>query len=133
MLIKIFRSLSFIFILAFCSTSFSQNVIDYSTSGLPTSLCNVFNTATPAKVGGYTHYPVSGGVSFDGSKLVLNTQYGSGLSANYGTAYAIGYPFTSGNSYVIGITGYGVDGSGGTNRPTITAYLFTIFARSKSN
>ncbi len=126
MLYKIFKPLTFTFIiLAFGSASFAQNIIDYSTSGLPTALCNVFNTSTPATVGGYTHYPVSGGVSFDGSKLVLNTQYGTTSSSNYGTAYAIQYPFTAGYSYVVKITGYGVDGSGGVNLPAIAAYLFS--------
>lgn len=126
MFTKIFKSLKLIFILAFCSTSYAQNVIDYTTSGLPTALCNVFNTATPATVGGYTHYPVSGGVSFDGSKLVLNTQSGSTLSTNYGTAYAIGYPFTAGYSYKVSITASGFDGSNSNvNFPTITAYMFT--------
>jgi hypothetical protein len=59
--------------------------INYSGS-LPVSNCNSFNVVTPYKIGGLTHLPVSGGVQFDGTNLVLQTQYSTSTVSNLGTA-----------------------------------------------
>jgi hypothetical protein len=74
--------------------------INYSTSGLPTSLCNVFNVAHLYSIGGLVHYPASGGVTFDGTALNL-VSYGTNLLDDYGTAYAIKFPFKKGYTYTI--------------------------------
>lgn len=86
------------------SNMFGQvSTINYSSSGLPTSLCNVFNVASPYSVSGFVHLPVSGGVTFTGSAIDLQTQAGTTLSTNLGTAYAIKYPFKNGKYYSIKI------------------------------
>lgn len=86
------------------NTANSQIVhtINYTTSGLPTSssICNVFNMTPAHTVGGFEHWPVSGGATFDGTNLKLQTQYAfSPTSSNLGTAYAIKIPFQAGHSY----------------------------------
>jgi hypothetical protein len=60
---------------------------------------------TPARViNGYTHIPVSGGVSFNGTAVVLQSMVGTTLGSSLGTAYAIKYPFKDGYYYTISIT-----------------------------
>ncbi len=65
-----------------------QYIVTYSSSGLSTSeTCNSFNNlSSPAVIGTFSHYPVCGGVTFDGTNLVLKTQYATIPSTNYGTA-----------------------------------------------
>lgn len=76
--------------------------VNYPGSGLNGS-CNVFNSvSTPATIGGLKHYPVSGGVTFDGTSISLGSQNNAG--ANTGTAYAIEYPFKVDYSYSISFT-----------------------------
>ncbi|MEI9945330.1 MAG: T9SS type A sorting domain-containing protein [Chitinophagaceae bacterium] len=75
--------------------------LNYTTVNYSTSLCNVFNVSPARVVGGLTHYPVSGGVSYNGSALVLETKGGQGLSTTLGTAYAIAIPIKQGYSYNI--------------------------------
>lgn len=89
----------------FASTkSFAQvSTINYNGSGLPTSLCNTFSVSSLYSAGGFVHYPVSGGVTFNGTALNLQTQAGTTLSSNLGTAYAIKYPFKNGKYYSIKI------------------------------
>jgi len=104
-----------------------QHVIDYTSSALPTTVCNVFNNATPYSIGSYAHFPVSGGVTFDGTNLVLATNYAfSPTSSNLGTAYAIRFPFKKGYTYAFQFNAKGTDGSGGnTNFPYVNVSLFS--------
>ena len=75
--------------------------LDYTSVNYSTSLCNVFNVSTPQVVNGLTHYPVSGGVSYNGSALVLQTKGGTTLSTTLGTAYAIAFSIKQGYTYSI--------------------------------
>lgn len=50
--------------------------LNYTTLNYPTTLCNVFNVSPARVVDGLTHYPVSGGVSYNGSALALQTKGG---------------------------------------------------------
>lgn len=103
----------------------SNYKIDYTvnSANLNTSSCNVFYLATPPKIGGFYHYPISGGVNYDGTELILNTQYSSSSSANLGTAYAIQFPFKAGYLYQFSINAKGVDGSNANNYPTVFTTL----------
>jgi hypothetical protein len=102
--------------------------IDYSKSGLSTTdNCNVLQDVSSAvKIGGYVHLPCAGGVTFDGTNLVLKTLYTfSPTSSNLGTAYAIAFPFKAGYIYSLSAVAKGTDGSGGNvNFPYI---LFSPF------
>jgi|GEM_PF-2851350 hypothetical protein len=101
----------FLLLSLFTSTkSFSQvnYTINYSTSGLSTSNCNVFNVSGGVSVGGYAHDAVIGGASFDGTGINLKTIYsdqvdpnGNETIVNQGTDYAIQFPFQSGYVYQI--------------------------------
>ncbi len=98
--------------------------INYSGS-LPVSNCNSFNVVTPYNIGGLKHLPVSGGVEFDGTNLVLQTQSSTSSGSNLGTAYGIQFPFKSGYTYTIQINAKGTDGSGfNTNFPSFGVYLY---------
>ena len=104
-----------------------QHVITYSTSGLSTSEnCNSFNNlSSPAVINSYSHIPVCGGVTFDGTNLNLKTSFSTSTSTNYGTAYAIAFPFKNGYTYSFKVDAKGTDGSGGnTNFPYIQMSLF---------
>src|SRR4051812_1900019 len=87
-----------------CLSSQANVIFDYSTSGLSTTICNVFDVTPARVVNGYTHIPVSGGVSFNGTAVVLQSMAGTTLGSNLGTAYAIQYPFKDGYYYTISIT-----------------------------
>jgi len=88
--IQPFCFVTILFLSSTCPAQTVQHVIDYTSSPLPTTLCNVFNTATLASIGGYAHFPVSGGVTFDGTNLVLATDYAvSPTSSNLGNSYVI--------------------------------------------
>jgi len=130
MLTKIIQPFCFVTILflsSTCPAQTVQHVIDYTSSPLPTTLCNVFNVSSPYSIGGYTHFPVSGGVTFDATNLVLATDYAvSPTSSNLGTAYAIRFPFKKGNTYAFQFNAKGTDGSGGnTNFPYVNVSLFS--------
>lgn len=88
------------------SVTAQVTTINYSSSGLPTTICNIFNVATPYKIGGLTHYPIAGGVKYNDTDLVLKTQAGTSLATNLGTAYGINYPFKKGKYYNIKITAW---------------------------
>jgi hypothetical protein len=64
----------------------------------------------------YTHYPVAGGASFNGSALVLQCETGQTSSINLGTAYALAFPFKSGYSYTS-------DGCSTPGNVTATAFV----------
>lgn len=89
-----------IFLLGIFNLSEAQT-LNYTTVNYPTSLCNVFNVSPARVVSGLTHYPVSGGVSYNGSALVLQTKGGQTLSTTLGTAYAIAIPIKQGFIYNI--------------------------------
>ncbi|MGC8751696.1 hypothetical protein [Hydrotalea sp.] len=93
---------------------------------LSTSVCNALNNSTPPKIGGFYHYPISGGVNYDGTELILNTQYSFTSSDNLGTAYAIQFPFKAGYLYQFSINAKGVDGNNSNNYPTVFTTLYDI-------
>lgn len=113
------------------SKSFSQNAdIVYQNSSLSNinncpQCCNVFNQSgnNPA-VGGFSHFPVSGGAIFDGFSIKMKTQKSSSPVIDNGTAYAIGYTFKTGRNYTMTVDmGYSAD--------TITAVpTLTLSART---
>ncbi|TAG29827.1 MAG: hypothetical protein EAZ35_09390 [Sphingobacteriia bacterium] len=75
--------------------------LDYTTTNFSTSFCNLFNTPPATVVGGLTHYPVSGGVSYDGTALILKTRGGTSQSTTFGTAYALAIQIKQGFVYNI--------------------------------
>jgi Secretion system C-terminal sorting domain len=75
--------------------------LNYTTVNYPITQCNVFNVSPARVVSGLTHYPVSGGVSYNGSALVLQTKGGQTPSTTLGTAYAIAISIKQGYSYNI--------------------------------
>ena len=75
--------------------------LDYTTVGYSASLCNVFNISPVRVVNGKSHYPVSGGVSYNGTQLVLQTHRGTGLSTTLGTAFAFGFTIRQSYKYTI--------------------------------
>ena len=112
---SILKKVLIFFLIIYSSIIYSQPIthtISYPSCGLSTSLCNCLNVATSRVIGGYTHYPVCGGVKFDGTNLNLQTQYGNTISTNMGTAYAFAFPFKAFYSYTLKIDAYGTDGSG---------------------
>lgn len=97
--------LSLLGILAISNFASSQTTtINYLTSGLSTTSCNVFNPS--ATINGVQHSAHAGGVTF-------NSSSGIGLSTSpqasppAGTAYVINYNFTPGYNYNISITAVG--------------------------
>lgn len=85
-------------------TNAQTTTINYLSSGLSTTSCNVFNPS--ATINGVQHTARAGGVTF-------NTSFGIGLATTPqanppgGTAYVINYNFTPGNNYTISITALG--------------------------
>lgn len=112
------RVFLFLAALLYCVKAPAQVVttINYANSGLSTSLCNVFNISSGATIGGLRHYPVSGGVTFNGTSAVLSTQYKIDATSNIdrGTAYAIEYPFRAGYTYSLALTMQGTKSSTGS-------------------
>lgn len=98
---KQFKPIPAILFLLLVSTFSRGQTLDYTSVNYPTSICNVFNVSPPRVVGGLTHYPVSGGVSYNGSALVLQTKGGQTISTTLGTAYAIAIPIRQGYTYNI--------------------------------
>ena len=72
-------------------------------SNCPTC-CNVFNQSgnNPA-VGGYAHWPISGGAIYNGTSIEMQTRKSIQPLVDNGTAYGIAYPFKTGYNYVISI------------------------------
>lgn len=90
--------------------SFSQ--INYANSGLFETTCNTFNAGGgPYVVGGYTHWPVAGGVLYKktDNAITLKSQAGTTNATSMGTGYAIEYPFKEGYSYTINVTAWQQD------------------------
>lgn len=97
---KKIKQILLINIFLFGVLEFSEaQTLDYSTVGYPTSMCNVFNVSPLRVVGGLTHHPVSSGVSYNGSALVLQTKGGTSLATTLGTAYAIAFFIKPGFTY----------------------------------
>lgn len=89
--------------------------ISYINAPLP-EICNTFNGGgAPYKVGGYEHYPYSGGVLYNhnDSAISLKTQLGNTTATTLGTAYAIRYPFKEGYAYKIQMIAWQFDPSQG--------------------
>lgn len=78
--------------------------INYLTSSLSTSACNVFNPSVG--VSGVTHSSLAGGVSFDATNGIKVSTVPSGSSAG-GTAFIIQNNFIPGSNYNISITATG--------------------------
>lgn len=107
--------------------------IVYASGGLPTTTCNVFNTAVYS-IGGSNHYPVAGGVAYNGSGgIVLTTSWSTSSTSRLGTAYAIQYPFLSGHSYNITITGSSTAAAGDLGVPMYASFFSTLPAASLTN
>ncbi|WPQ61484.1 hypothetical protein SIO70_24300 [Chitinophaga sancti] len=114
--------------------SYAQTAsIVYSTGGLPTTTCNVFNTAVYT-IGGSQHYPVAGGVAYNGSGgIVLTTLWSTSSTSRLGTAYAIQYPFVAGHSYNISITASSTAAAGDLGVPMYATFFNTLPAASQTN
>lgn len=99
------KAICFAGLLLFATLANSQTTtINYLTSGLSTSACNVFSPAV--SINGVQHTSHAGGVSFNSTNgIVLSTT--PQASPPGGTAYVINYNFTSGNNYNISITALG--------------------------
>jgi hypothetical protein len=104
------KFISLILVVTVCVKLYAQNAtIIYQGSTLSninncSSCCNVFNqSGNNPKVGGFSHYSVSGGATFDGTSIKMQTQVNIQSNKNTGTAYAIGYTFKTGYSYIITI------------------------------
>jgi hypothetical protein len=102
---SLFKTAYAVGLLALAKLSIGQTTtINYLTSGLSTSSCNVFNPS--ATINGVQHTARAGGVTF-------NTSFGIGLATTPqssppgGTAYVINYNFVPGNNYTISITALG--------------------------
>jgi hypothetical protein len=82
--------------------AYSQTTtINYLTSGLSTTSCNVFNPSV--NIGGVTHSSLAGGVTFNITEgIVLSTSPFSVPPG--GTAFYLSYLFTPGYNYDISIT-----------------------------
>jgi hypothetical protein len=99
-------------LLLFCfstTKSFSQNTtINYLTSSLSLSNCNVF-LGSPT-VNGIVHNSLAGGVTYNNTTgIFLATTPGN--TSPGGTAFVINYPFLGGDNYTISIVTNGGDGS----------------------
>ncbi|MDE3143470.1 MAG: hypothetical protein KGL19_04900 [Bacteroidota bacterium] len=126
---KLIKALFLLIGIVWSTTNIAQTIthpINYTSSGLdPNFPCNIFNVSSFRVIGGYTHQPCAGGVTFDGTNLVLQTKYAfSPTSSNLGTAYAIAFPFKAGYIYSLSVVAKGTDGSGGTNFPQLQFSLF---------
>lgn len=100
-LAKLFAYSVFLFSL---SAHSQITTIDYPSSSLSTSACNVFNPAVD--VNNITHQSHAGGVAFDSTNGIILSTIPSGQGAG-GTAYVIQYNFTTGSNYTISITAIG--------------------------
>lgn len=97
--------------------------INYTNAPLNPGNCNVFNTSSPAIIGGRTHYPVCGGVTYNGKDVIrLLTVGGATPSATTGTAYAIAYNFKKGHTYNVSVLASGSTNTGPA--PTLFAGFY---------
>ena len=103
--LKIKRIIFLSVVLFFSSSSFSQTTtINYLTSSLSSTACNVFSTNVA--VNGVTHSSLAGGVSFNSTNgLYLNVE--TQTTPFSGTGFVINYTFNSGYGYDISITANG--------------------------
>lgn len=95
----------FITVAFFTLTGFSQTTtINYLSSGLSTSACNVFSSSV--NINGVQHYSHAGGVTLNTTNGIILTTVPTGSSAG-GTAYIIQGNFTPNDKYDIAITAKG--------------------------
>lgn len=107
------------FTLFFMMQTYGQVTISYTNAPLNPGNCNVFNTSNLAVIGGLTHYPVCGGITYNGKDAIrLLTVGGSTPSATTATAYGIGYTFKKGHTYNVQVTAAGSS----LNGPSPTLY-----------
>jgi hypothetical protein len=119
------KSQLFLVIIFIGSLSFAEaQTLDYTTVNYSTSLCNVFNVNPARVVNGLTHYPVSGGVSYNGAALVLQTKGGTTPSTTLGTAYAIAFTIKQGYIYNISVN------TNKSSQDPVSAPIFEIGAIS---
>lgn len=118
-------TITFLFAIAQITRVLSQNTyaIKYNIANLNSFSCNVFALTTPPVINGLQHLPLCGGVNYNGSQLVLNTQYSTSSNSNMATAYAIQFPFKEGYNYTFAITAKGIDGSNSGNFPSVFTTL----------
>jgi len=107
---KLTFQLSFLFLCCLSIKAIAQNAtITYAGSNLSNinncpQCCNVFNqSGNNPTVGGLRHWPVSGGATFDGTNVIMETKkiQTQTQSIDNGTAYAIEYNFKVGYNYTI--------------------------------
>lgn len=100
-----YKIMCFITVAFFTLTGFSQTTtINYLSSGLSTSACNVFSSSV--NINGVQHYSHAGGVTFNTTNGIILTTVPTGSSAG-GTAYIIQGNFTPNDKYDIAITAKG--------------------------
>lgn len=87
-----------------CLANSQTITINYLTSGLSTSACNVFNPVVT--INGVQHTSYVGGVTFNTTDgIILSTTPQANPPG--GTAYVINYNFTPGYNYNVSITAKG--------------------------
>ncbi|SEV95671.1 Por secretion system C-terminal sorting domain-containing protein [Chitinophaga sp. YR573] len=130
----------FTFLLCLCAymipTTYAQvtSTISYTSAPLNPGSCNVFNTATPATIGGFVHYPVSGGVGYDGSGgILLSTLWSSSTSNQLGTAFAIAYPFKKGHTYTVTVTASSNALAGSSSQPMYASFYAALPDANQTN
>lgn len=130
----------FTFLLCLCAymipTTYAQvtSTISYTSAPLNPGSCNVFNTATPATIGGFVHYPVSGGVGYDGTGgILLSSLWTQATSTQLGTAFAIAYPFKKGYTYTIQVTVSSNALAGSSTIPLYAGFYATLPNANQTN
>jgi len=114
------------FALFFITKTYAQvtTTISYTNAPLNPGNCNVFNTGTLAVIGGLTHYPVCGGITYNGTNAIKLVSVGGATpGGTTATAYGIGYAFKKGHTYAIQVTAAGSAPSG-TTPPTLYAGFY---------
>ena len=104
------KKITTLLIIILCTLDlYAQNAtIVYAGSGLcnitnNNQCCNTFNMSGNIKPGGLEHWPVAGGVTFDGTNIKMSATKNSQNNIDNGMAYAIKYPFKVGYNYNITI------------------------------
>jgi len=117
-------------------TTYAQvtSTISYTSAPLNPGNCNVFNTSTPATIGGFVHYPISGGVGYDGTGgILLSSLWTQATSTQLGTAFAIVYPFKKGYTYTIQIMASSSAPAGGGSIPMYAGFYTTLPDPNQTN
>ncbi|MGN6531088.1 MAG: hypothetical protein ACTHK0_04980 [Ginsengibacter sp.] len=128
-LLFIIKKFVFFFaIMTFNTIAFSQTTtINYLTSGLSTTACNVFSPNV--SINGVTHSSHAGGVLFNSTSGIL-LSVSDNATPYTGTAYVISYNFSSGYNYDISIT---ASGNNSMHLKTSVVSNLNAFATSSTN